>query len=335
MHCQSKVPPKDSLSAKESPALSAMKSPGVSSAMSSLQLDESPSPNVASVDPKLSFSTSNPNIFAPDLSCRDSTNTMKPDTQGSLSAPERSLAFNQYPQGQSLMMLKNRQEFIRLQMKMSNSQTVYGRNNFQYPPLNPSFQQSKSLMFNQALGHMNPSSPRNHSLLTKASANTHSHSESPSLHSTSDAKPMKLPYHHQEHQLRQQTSDILPKTALERQEQIRQPPITDKSYIEILRAKYPGSAFVSQLETALADEDNTKNMIKEAMEAQMRSFHERMRREQQTSTDTSGIDEKRDSKPAAVKSNLSITQSQVANLRNQSKSAKDRYPKAVRRASAA
>jgi hypothetical protein len=231
------------------------------------------------------------------------------------------------------MMLKNRQEFLRLQM--GNSQRVYDRNNFQYPPLNPSFQQSKSLMFNQALGHMNPDSSRNHPLLMKASANTHSHSESPSLHSTSDAKPMKLPYHHHEHQLRQQTSDILPKTTLERQEQIRQPPMNDKSYIEFLRAKHPGSAFVSQLETALADEDNTRKMIKEAMEAQMRSFHERMRREQQANTGTSGIDEKRDAKPAAVKSNISITQSQVANLRNQSKSAKDRYPKAVRRASAA
>lgn len=327
MHCQSKVTPKDSSTTKGSPALFSMKSPGVSSAMSSLQLDESTSTNVASVDPKLSFSTSNPNIFAPDLSCRGSTNNTKPNTQGSfLSAPGRLKAFNLYPQGQSLMMLKNHQEFIRRQM--DSHQRSYNKNNLQ---------QGKASMFNQPHGHMDSASLTNHSLLMKDPKNAHRQVKNLSLHSTSTENPTKLPYH-QGHQFRPQNSDLFSKTTLERQEQIRQPPMTDRSYLEFLRSKNQskaGNAFVSELENALADEAKTNNMIKNAMEAQMRSFKERMHREKQAKSGTRSNVENPDSKPAAVKSNFSITQSQVANLRNQSQSAEDRYPKSVRRASAA
>jgi hypothetical protein len=351
MHCQSKIPLKDSSSVKESPALAAIKSPGVSSAMSSLQLDESPSP--ASGDPKKTFSAANPNIFAPDLTrCNDSS-TPKPDSRGSFLGRKQPFGFNpqqnQVYDEQRLRMLNSHQEMIRQQM--SNSQRVFSHNTYQLSRLDPSVQQSSSFKYDKAFGNVNSASATKHPYVMQANMTALSRTQNASPHPASDHNIPSTTLRHQEHIFHPQMSDLTPMPTLERQQHLNlgpmptlerqqhvsQSPMTDREYIEMLRANNPtegGSNFVSALEAALGNPANTERLIRQAMQDQMRRFQERNRRGDESNSDVKAIDKQPAAKPAPVKSNLALTQSQVASLR-QSQTGKDRFPKAVRRASAA
>lgn len=351
MHCQSKMPLKDSSSVKESPALAAIKSPGVSSAMSSLQLDESPSP--ASGDPKKTFSAANPNIFAPDLTrCTDSS-TPKPDSRGSFLGLKQPFGFNpqqnQIYDEQRLRMLNSHQQMIRQQM--SNSQRVFSHNTYQLSRLDPIVQQSSSFKYDKAFGNVNSASATKHPYVMQANMTAQSRTQNASPHPASDHNIPSTTLRHQEHIFHPQMSDLTPMPTLERQQHLNlgpvptlerqqhvsQSPMTDREYIEMLRANNPtegGSNFVSALEAALGNPANTEKLIRQAMQDQMRRFQERNRRGNESNSDVKAIDKQPAAKPAPVKSNLALTQSQVASLR-QSQTGKDRFPKAVRRASAA
>lgn len=332
MHCQSKISPKENAAVKESPALSAIKSPGVSSAMSSLQLDESPSPAAGSATG--AFSPSNPNIFAPDLTRRDDSSTPKAVTEG-FSVIKRPFGMNvqrRMHDEQEIRMLNSHQEMIRQQM--ANSQRVFSQNTFQLS-LDPSFHQSASF------GYDRTSVAKSRDPFVVQSAMNAARQSDPLLATT---------LRRQEHSsFRPQSNETIPMISSERQEHIRQPPMTDSAYLDMLRAKAQDKAasrFVSALGDALGTPKQTHAMINMAIQEQMRNFVERQRKAKEAekvalSKVQSDASQSRpvEKKPVGIKSNLSMTQSQVANLRDIAKngqgSAKDRFPKTVRRASAA
>jgi len=332
MHCQSKMSSKDNAPVKESTALSAIKSPGVSSAMSALQLDESPAPNAAAA--AKSFSTSNPNIFAPDLTRRDDTGTPKADLQASSSGIKRPFDMNsqqkQTHDEQALRMLNNYQEMLRQQI--SNSQRVFSHNTFQLSRLDPRFHQSKSFGYDR----MSTSSTRKHPFVIQAAMNAIRHPDSSGPRHSSDPVPQTT--------LMRQQNDVF--TALKSRERASQRQMTDQDYLNMMRAKDQSEScarFVSILGTALGTPAQTREMIDRALQDQWQNFEERQRKEKEAKEETPVTEAKpvsSDAKPAAVKSSLAMTQKQVANLHDmtksgQAKSAKDRYPKTVRRASAA
>jgi hypothetical protein len=323
---------KDNAPVKESTALSAIKSPGVSSAMSALQLDESPAPNAAAA--AKSFSTSNPNIFAPDLTRRDDTGTPKADLQASSSGIKRPFDMNsqqkQTHDEQALRMLNNYQEMLRQQI--SNSQRVFSHNTFQLSRLDPRFHQSKSFGYDR----MSTSSTRKHPFVIQAAMNAIRHPDSSGPRHSSDPVPQTT--------LMRQQNDVF--TALKSRERASQRQMTDQDYLNMMRAKDQSEScarFVSILGTALGTPAQTREMIDRALQDQWQNFEERQRKEKEAKEETPVTEAKpvsSDAKPAAVKSSLAMTQKQVANLHDmtkngQAKSAKDRYPKTVRRASAA
>lgn len=328
MHCQSKISPKENAAVKESPALSAIKSPGVSSAMSSLQLDESPSPAAGSVT--RAFSTSNPNIFAPDLTRRDDSSTPKAVTEG-FSVIKRPFGMNvqrRMHDEQEIRMLNSHQEMIRQQM--AYSQRVFSQNTFQLS-LDPSFHQSASF------GYDRTSVAKSRNPFVVQSAMNAARQSDPLLR------------RHEHSSFRPQSSETIPMISSERQEHIRQPPMTDSAYLDMLRAKAQDKAasrFVSALGNALGTPKQTHAMINMAMQEQMRIFEERQRKAKEAEKVAltkvqSDASQSRpiEKKPTGIKSNMAMTQRQVANLRDIAKngqgSAEDRFPKTVRRASAA
>lgn len=355
MHCQSKVSQKNNAAVKESPALSAIKSPGVSSAMSSLQLDESPSP-AANVTTQ--FSTSNPNIFAPDLTRRDDSGTPRAKDFSSFKRPFAMNVQNQMNDEQAFRMLNSHQEMLRQQM--ANSQRLFSQNNFQLSR-DPGFHQSASFGYDR----MNAARSRQYPFAVQSATNAARQPDNLGQRQGSDPLPTTIlgrhdnvertdplsVRHHEHSPFHPQANELFPMTSLERQEHVRQPPMTDSAYLEMLRERAKSnkaeSHFVSALGAALGTPEQTRAMINRAMQEQMRNFEERQRKAKEAE-ELALVNEVRpdasqsrpvQKKPVGVQSNLSMTQNQVANLRDIAKngqgSAKDRFPKVVRRASAA
>ena len=136
------------------------------------------------------------------------------------------------------------------------------------------------------------------------------------------------------------SKDLMPLTSLQRQSH------PDKAYLKMLKARDPSPAnarFVSALEAALGTPEQTSAMINRALREQMQSFQERQRKVMETEEQTPVSESKPAHaavKPVAAKSSLAMSQKQVAHLHDMAKngqadSAKSKFPKAVRRASAA
>ncbi|KAL7486445.1 hypothetical protein ACHAW6_012041 [Cyclotella cf. meneghiniana] len=366
-NASSKMPSRDTAPREsESPALTCITSPGVASAMSSLHLEESPSPNPAfgSLTKRppfeTSFSTSNPKIFAPDLSRRDGmdTDNIEVDriigTQGASCGIKPSFSLN-HPQKhllneQALRMLATRSQASRQHMTIS-------QHSFNHSPLHHAHQdrsqQSRPLCYENVFGSLNTASSRQHPFVIQAAMNALLRTDNVTQPQLSDHAYLNMLQAKEQNKSLgcfanrtrpfmndQAYLDILrgkeQNKSLGRPESVTKAPMNDQAYLEMLRAKEQTKAsalFVSALGAALGSPSDTQSIISQAMQAQVRKYEELNRRVNDG-----------DMKPGAAKANCYLSQGNVAHLRqelaqNGSKprptSPRDIYPNAVRRASAA
>jgi len=370
MHCQSsKMPSRDTAPREsESPALTCITSPGVASAMSSLHLEESPSPNAAfgSLTKRppfeTSFSTSNPKIFAPDLSRRDGMDIASDNngvdrmigTQGASCGIKPSFSLNHQQKHllneQALMMLATRSQPSR--QHMSRSQHGFNHSPLQHAHQDRS-QQSRSLGYEKVLGSLNTASSRQHPFVIQAAMNALLRTDNVTQPQMSDQAYLRmLQAKEQNNSLGCPTSLTRPlmndqayldllrakeqHKSLGRPESVTKAPMNDQAYLEMLRAKEQTKAsalFVSALGAALGSTSDTQNIISQAVQAQVRKYEELNRRVHDG-----------DMKPGATKAHCYMSQGNVAHLRQElaqngngprPTSPRDIYPNAVRRASAA
>jgi hypothetical protein len=398
MHCQSsKVPSKEPSLRASSPAITSITSPGVATAMSSLRLEESCSPNVASGPPltnrppfKTSFSTNNPNIFAPDLTRQEKSSSASRNNQGAMMNDTRFVPsmMKRSPFGLNLNQQQLQMQAQMGRQQMSSSQPPFGCSTLQHAKL-IRFNQSQSFGYEKTqISGMNSASSRQHPFVIQAAMNALRRAGSATQHQMSDQVmnsfnrpgsaiqhqmndqasmnafdcPGSAIQHHQvgmnvnhhpesanQHNMRDQAS----LNAICRPENVTRPEMSDQTYLDMLRANEgsQSNSFVSALGAALGSPEDTQKMIKEAMQAQMRNFEERNRTvsEAKPQARVEQVFMPVSAKPSASKSddkksNLHMTQGQVAHLRQklanngnggQPKEQQERYPRAVRRASAA
>ncbi|KAL3792953.1 hypothetical protein HJC23_010966 [Cyclotella cryptica] len=366
MHCQSsKMPSRDNASREsDSPAQTCITSPGVASALSSLHLEETPSPIAAMGSLtrrppfETSFSSSNPKIFAPDLSRRDGMDIVSDNNEGDRKIgsqralcgikPSFSLNYQQKHvlNEHALRMLQSSRHH------MSTSQHSFNHSALQHARQDRS-QHSKSFGFEKVLGSLNTASSRQHPFVIQAAMNALLRTDNVSQPQMSDQAYLRMIQAKEQHKSlgchtnvtrplisEQDYLDMIrakeQNKSLGRAEGATKAPMNDQAYLEMLRAKEQTKAsalFVSALGAALGNPADTQTMISQAMQSQVRKYEEQNR-----------IVEGGEMKPSGTKGNYYMSQGQVAHLRQElaqngnesrSTSPRDRYPQAVRRASAA
>ena len=340
MHCQSKPPPKDNgiSSTKQHQHGSPIKSPGVSSAMSSLKL-ESSSPATTTTTgrkPKSSlFSTSNPKIFAPDLtpipeSAGGSNKTPLFSTSNpkifapDLTRRDGDAATRSFPSTST----SQQQHTFKLQAH----QAMLDRNQAMLEMKHGMLLNTNQLLLNGSGGNHNSS-------LANKLRHQQQQQQQQGGSSFASYNSRQHPFVMQEamNALRQKqqaaNNDTLAMPTLQGRQNMPYA-MTDKAYLDWLRTKYPGASengFVSALENALGTPEHTRKMIQEMMNARMAEYTRR--RDPNNADDGTRND---DAKPAAAKKAVVMNQKQVANVYGKTnKPSKEDYPKAVRRASAA
>jgi hypothetical protein len=309
-----------------------------------------------------SFSTSNPKIFAPDLSRRDGMDIASDNnevdrmigTQGASCGIKPSFSLNHQQKHllneQALMMLATRSQANR--QYMSRSQHGFNHSPLQHAHQDRS-QQSRSLGYEKVFGGLNTASSRQHPFVIQAAMNALLRTDNVTQPQMSDQAYLRM-LQAKEHNKSlgcpanltrplmndQAYLDILrakeQNKSLGRPESVAKAPMNDQAYLEMLRAKEQTKAsalFVSALGAALGSPSDTQNIISQAMQAQVRKYEELNRRVNDG-----------DMKPGAAKANCYMSQGNVAHLRQElaqngngprPTSPRDIYPNAVRRASAA